>query len=165
MHLWPEAGKVEIMSDTTDELLLSPEVGRIIATGLLNDDMPLIRYETGDRGSLKAGKCQCGRHLPMIGQLEGRIDDMIQTLDGRKIGRLDPIFKADIPIQEAQIIQESIDTIRIKIVPDLGYEHDHLLKKRLSEYLGNMNFVLEKVDQIPRGPNGKFKAVISRVKS
>lgn len=164
MHLWPEAGKVEIMDDKADELLQSPEVGRIIATGLLNDDMPLIRYETGDRGFLINGMCQCGRNLPMIGDIEGRIDDMIQTIDGRKIGRLDPIFKADIPIQEAQIIQESIDTIRIKFVPSLGYEHDHLLNKRLRDYLGNMNFVLEKVDQIPRGPNGKFKAVISRVK-
>lgn len=163
LHLWPEAGFIEVMDDEKDELLSQEMTGRIIATGLFNSDMPLIRYETGDRGSLKLGTCECGRHLPMINQIGGRMDDVIITRDGRKIGRLDPVFKVDIPILEAQVIQEDLETVRIKYIPGPGYEHDHLLSQRLHERLGDMNIIFEKVESIPRGANGKFKAVISKV--
>ena len=165
MHSWPEAGVFEIMDDEQDDLISQNKTGRIIATGLLNSDMPLIRYETGDRGSLKLGTCSCGRFLPMINEIDGRIDDVIITSDGRKIGRLDPVFKVDIPISKAQIIQEKLDTIRIKFVPGPEYDHDQLLSQRLSEHLGNMNFIFERVKTIPSGPNGKFKAVISKVRT
>jgi phenylacetate-CoA ligase len=163
MHLWPEAGVIEIMADDKDEVVSSKLPGRIIATGLLNFDMPLIRYETGDRGSLKSEICICGRQLPLINEIEGRIDDMVITPDGRKIGRLDPIFKADIPIREAQIIQEKLDTLRVKYVPARDYRHDDLLRKRLNEYLGEMKISLEQVESIPKGPNGKFKTIISLI--
>lgn len=164
LHLWPEAGIIEIMDDKQDEKIIQNTTGRIITTGLLNLDMPLIRYETGDRGSLKPGTCKCNRQLPMINEIEGRIDDVIITRDGRKIGRLDPVFKADIPIQEAQIIQEDLETVRIKYIPGPEYDHDQLLSQRLHERLGNMNFIFERVESIPRGSNGKFKAVISKVR-
>ncbi len=163
MHCWPEAGIIEVMEDRQDKILPTQSTGRIIATGLLNFDMPLIRYETGDRGSLKSGICTCGRQLPMIYNIEGRIDDVIVTPDGRTIGRLDPVFKVDIPIIEAQIIQEKTDTIRIKFIPGPGYNHDQLLSQRLKERLGKMNFIFEPVVSIPRGSNGKFQAVISKV--
>src|SRR5690606_16808615 len=114
MHLWPEAGILEVMEDDQDCVIPTPKTGRFISTGFLNFDMPLIRYETGDRGSLKSGTCDCGRNLPMINEIVGRMDDVVITPDGRKIGRLDPIFKVDIPIIEAQIIQEKMDTIRLK---------------------------------------------------
>jgi len=165
LHLWPEAGIIEVMDDEKDEKISQYETGRIIATGLLNSDMPLIRYETGDRGSLKPGTCTCGRHMPMLNQIDGRMDDVIITRDGRRIGRLDPIFKADIPIQEAQIIQEDLETVRIKYIPGSGYDHDKLLSQRLHERLGDMNFIFERVESIPRGSNGKFKAVISKVRN
>jgi phenylacetate-CoA ligase len=163
LHLWPEAGIIEVMDDEQNEIVSQNATGRIIATGLLNSEMPLIRYETGDRGSIKSGTCKCGRKLPIINQIDGRMDDVILTRDGRKIGRLDPIFKANIPIKEAQIIQEDLETVRIKYIPGPGYDHDQLLSQRLHERLGNMNFIFEKVESIPRGSNGKFKAVISKV--
>src|SRR5438045_1385471 len=55
LHQWPEFGHVEIMPD-----------GELICTGLLNSDMPLIRYRVGDRGNPPAngGACACGRSLP-----------------------------------------------------------------------------------------------------
>ena len=70
LHLWPEAGIVEVLADDRDEPLPNGEVGRLICTGLINEDMPLIRYELGDRGSwriprrvvLAAGRCpSCNR--------------------------------------------------------------------------------------------------------
>jgi len=163
MHIWPEAGLIEIFDDNTEQLVVHNNIGRIVTTGLINLDMPLIRYETGDRGSLKYEKCSCGKNSPLIDKIEGRMDDVIITPDGRKIGRLDPVFKTDIPIIEAQIIQEKLDTIRIKFIPGKNYDHDKQLTIRLRERLGEINIILERVERIQRGANGKFKAVISLI--
>ena len=93
----------------------------------MNADMPLIRYRTGDRGTLAGGPetCQCGRTLPVIESVDGRVDDILYTMDGRRIGRLDPLFKGDLPIHEAQIIQEALDCVRVRYVPTPDFRPDH----------------------------------------
>ena len=160
LHLWPEFGLVEIMALDKDRVVPDEQVGRIITTGLINDDMPLIRYQVGDLGSVTHEQCSCGRSLPILNNIEGRIDDVLVSLEGRLIGRMDPIFKADLPIKEAQIIQEKNNQVRLKFAPGPGFKHEAELISLLQEKLGPMRVILEKVDQIPREPNGKFKAVI-----
>lgn len=156
MHVWPETGIFETGLN-----------GELISTGLLNKDMPLIRYSTGDVVVFDKRKgCSCGRNLPLIKTVEGRSDDMILTKDGRQVGRLDPIFKTDLHIMEAQIIQESMDQFTIKVVPAADYcEKDTLLMSDgLKARVGDVDVNIELVDAIPRTSAGKFKAVISKVK-
>jgi len=165
LHLWPEVGVTEILDDENDAALPVGETGRIVCTGLLNMSMPLIRYDVGDRGFLsKQTTCPCGRSLPILGGIEGRKDDVLFTSDGRRIGRLDPVFKADLPIREAQIIQESLVHVVVRYVSAPGCTLTDLdnLVNRLHQRLGEMNIELEEVEQIPRSSNGKFRAVISK---
>ena len=165
MHVWPEIGFIEIFDDDTDDLLPNQATGRIVSTGLINLAMPLIRYETGDRGALVKKHCSCQRNFLTLEKIEGRCDDVIITPDGRKIGRLDPVYKADIPIREAQIVQEKINEITLRFVPSSGYDHNQQLIERLENHIGkNMKITLEPVNSIPRSSNGKFRAVISKVK-
>jgi phenylacetate-CoA ligase len=166
MHLWPEVGLLEVLNDREDAPTAGEEIGRFVSTGLLNADMPLIRYATGDRGApAVGGPCACGRTLPRVQQIAGRMDDVVITPDGRHIGRLDPVFKADIPIHEAQIIQETRGRLRVKYVPAPDYtpQAGQALRRRLAERVGPLEIILEPVETIPRGANGKFRAVISRV--
>ena len=166
LHLWPEAGHVEIVADDGDQPLPAGAAGRLVATALLNADMPLIRYETGDRATAAADACACGRGLPVLAAIEGRVDDVIITPDGRHIGRLDPVFKADLPIREAQIIQETRDTLRVLYVPTEAYtaaDGQALIGRIHDRVGGEMGVVLEAVAEIPRSAGGKFRAVISRV--
>ena len=167
LHLWPEAGVVEVFADEQDEPVPFGTVGRLICTGLINEDMPLIRYELGDRGSLAdpAEPCPCGRTLPVLRSIEGREDDVIMTADHRRIGRLDPVFKVDFPIHEAQVIQETLTSLRVKVVPDEHYTAacgDQIIAG-LRERVGEMSITVECVDHISRGENGKFQAVISLI--
>jgi len=151
LHLWPEAGITEVIG------------GELICTGLFNPDMPLIRYRVGDRGKLgAAGDCSCGRTLPVLLSLEGRTDDMLFTADGCRIGRLDPVFKEGLPIQEAQIIQEELDRVRVVYVPATGFDSraERLIAERLRARMGPVRIDFEAVAAIPRGVNGKFRAVI-----
>ena len=169
MHAWPEVGIIEVFDEMIDQSIECNHPGRLICTGLINDVMPLIRYEVGDRGHGIDWyySCKCGRRLPKLKEVVGRLDDIIQTPDGRIIGRLDPVFKTDFPIQEAQIIQEELNFIRMKVVPSLNYNKntEYLLIKRLRERLGDeIRIEIEIVESIPRTDRGKFRAVISKLK-
>lgn len=162
LHLWPEAGFLEVVERT--RAVASGNSGELIATGLMNVDMPLIRYRVGDRVTLplKSSLCACGRTLPRLSSVDGRLDDILYTADGRRIGRLDPIFKANLPIREAQIIQEKLDLVRVNYVPAPNFTPaaGQSIVDGLRARMGNVRVVLNAVDQVPRGTNGKFRAVV-----
>jgi phenylacetate-CoA ligase len=165
LHLWPEAGCAEVTEDGF--ALPQGASGDLVCTGLMNADMPLIRYHTGDRCTLPQGveTCQCGRTLPVIESVDGRVDDILYTIDGMRIGRLDPLFKGDLPIHEAQIIQEALDCIRVRYVPTPKFRTDHesVIIQRLQARMGEVKVVMEPIAEVPRGPNGKFRAVICKL--
>jgi phenylacetate-CoA ligase len=161
MHLWPDAGVVEVMSDGVP--VPTGTTGDFVCTGLLNPIMPLVRYAVGDRGALAAElRCGCRRTLPVVKTIEGRADDVLYTMDGRPIGRLDPVFKAELPVHEAQIIQEAPNRIRVRYVPAPGFSPAAMasMAERLRERLGPVEVIGEAVDTIPRTASGKFRAVI-----
>lgn len=164
LHLWPEAGLVELLNDGRPAA--PGESGDLVATGLVNADMPLIRYRTGDRATwAPSAACRCGRTLPRLAGIDGRIDDLVFTRDGRRIGRLDPIFKDDLPVSEAQIIQEHLDQFRVVCVPAPGYGPDveGVIASRLRDRVGDVRVTVERVEAIERGAGGKFRAVVCRL--
>ncbi len=165
MHFWSDAGVMEVLDN--DRAVPAGTSGDIVLTGLVNRDMPLIRYRVRDRGSLgRIGDiCACGRTLPLLGVIEGRIDDVVYTRDGRHVGRLDPVFKGDLPVKEVQLIQESYDHIRVVYVaaPGFGPAATESITERLQQRLGSVRVEFEAVEAIPLGANGKFRAVISKV--
>ena len=155
LHQWPESGYVEVQPD-----------GEFICTGLLNPDMILIRYRVGDRGRLAAqpegGRCACGRTLPVIGGIEGRADDMLLTRDGRAAPQLDIVFDGIATIREAQIIQERLDFVRVRVAPAPGFSaaHAQSITTGVRERMGQVQVVIDQVDFIPRTANGKLRAVV-----
>src|SRR5690606_10473655 len=92
LHTWPEVGVLEVWSEGAGARPLpAGEAGQLVATGLLNRAMPLVRYAVGDRAALAGDTtpCACGRALPRLLELSGRCDDVLLTPDGRRVGRLD----------------------------------------------------------------------------
>lgn len=167
LHLWPEVGVLEVLQHDVDEPVADGEVGRFACTGLLNRTMPLIRYLVGDAGVVAPPEetCPCNRTLPILRSIEGRIDDLVRTPDGRLIGRLDPVFKGSLPISGAQIVQEELDVFRVLVVPASGYGPSaaESIGERLRARVGAVRVDIEVVESLPTGPNGKFKAVVSHV--
>lgn len=165
MHLWPEVGFVEILEGET--AVPEGDSGELVCTGLMNPDMPLIRYRVGDRATRLSGgvMCACGRSLPALSSIEGRSDDILRTVDGRPVGRLDTIFKGNLPVREAQIIQDGIDHVKVLYVPADGYTKDagQSIVERLQARMGEIRVTLEPVARIPRSANGKFRAVVNRI--
>lgn len=162
LHQWPEVGITELLSD--DGVIKQTGSGDLVCTGLLNSDMPLIRYRVGDQAAIPTAprQCECGRGLPLLTSIEGRIDEVLVTADGRRIGRLDPVFKDQLPIREAQIIQEALDHVRVRYVKAPGWTAAarQSIIDRLRDRVGPVQVLLEEVDSIPRAANGKFRSVI-----
>jgi phenylacetate-CoA ligase len=164
LHLWPEVGTVEVLD--SNQPVESGTAGDVVCTGLFNADMPLIRYRVGDRATLDPNTgCACKRAFPIVTSVEGRIDDVLYTTDGRRVGRLDPVFKTQLAIREAQIIQEALDIVRLRYVPAAGFTTatERSMVERLKERMGNIKVVLEPRNEIPREINGKFRAVICQL--
>jgi|MTBAKSStandDraft_2_1061841.scaffolds.fasta_scaffold01518_20 phenylacetate-CoA ligase len=165
-HIHPEYGYVEFLRE--DGSAAEPgEEARLICTGFTNRAMPLIRYDIGDTGILaKDQTCPCGRNFPVIEKIVGRTDDFLVMRDGRRVGRLDPVFKGLQTIKESQIVQEDLDRVTLKIVPGQDYDQNeadiivHELKKRLGTQAA---ISVELVESIPRTSAGKFRAVVSKV--
>lgn len=165
LHLWPSVGVTEVLENGGPAAAGKP--GELVCTGLVNSDMPLIRYRVGDRGAISMAQdvCRCGRRLPALASLEGRMDDVLYTVDGRRIGRLDPILKGTIPVRELQFIQETLGSVLVRYVPAPGFDFraEQALRDRIRQYVGELEIELETVRQIPRGANGKFRMVVSKL--
>ena len=128
--------------------------------------MPFIRYENGDLGTLSDETCACGRGLPLMESVEGRITDVIVTKDGFVSSPiLTTIFK-NLPIKQYQVIQENEVDILIKIIRGDKYSQkdtDHIIRT-MRQYLGGyMKIELEFTDNIPTTKAGKRRVVISKV--
>lgn len=143
-------------------------LGRLVVTSLHNRAMPLFRYDTRDLAVWSGEQdCPCGSNFPLIDKIAGRIEDVFLTPSGRLVGRLDAAFKHSPHIRLAQIIQETVDRVRVLTVRDDGYnaEDDEVpLTKELRARLGSeVSITYEHVSEIPRTRMGKMRFAVSKV--
>lgn len=165
LHVNADALLVEIEDDPSTP---APD-GKILITDLLNRSMPLIRYEIGDAGRWAAQPCSCGRGLPLLQRLQGRLTDFLVMPDGRQISGvalLTWVF-ADIgELQHVQIIQDAVDEVRLKIVPGRSYDPtvEQRLRDRLKNYLqAAVRVSVELCDEVEISASGKRRFVINRI--
>jgi phenylacetate-CoA ligase len=165
MHAHPLAGVTEILRP--DGTSAAPgEMGEVVLTGLVNYAMPLIRYRVGDTARFATGACPCGRGMPVIEEIGGRLDDFIYTRERGFLGRLDPVLKGVRNIVESQFEQESLDVLRVRFVPAAHFTAEDLqtLENNLRARVGRgIHLEFECTDRIPRSANGKFRFVISHL--
>lgn len=166
MHISPDAGLLEVLDDNLKPVPAGVE-GALYCTGFLNFDQPLIRYKIGDRAILSGKPCACGRAMPVIQEIAGRVEDVIVGKDGRQMVRFHSIFNGLHAIKQSQVIQETAEDIVVKVVTDnkLAEAEVQLIKQRIESQLGEMNITVEDVPNIPLTNNGKFKAVVSKIKN
>jgi phenylacetate-CoA ligase len=150
---------------------LPGEPGMIVATDLANRAMPMIRYQVGDMGSLSNRRCPCGRGLPLLEKVEGRIADYVVTPSGELVSgiSLTENFAVMVPgLAQLQIIQEKVDYFLFRIVkaPDFNELSLKVLGSLVTERFGTgVRYECEFVDRIPQEPSGKYRFCISKVET
>jgi phenylacetate-CoA ligase len=77
LHVHEDHFLAEVVDPVTGKPLPEGAEGELVFTTLLKEAQPLIRYRTGDIGSLTTEPCPCGRTLARIATLRGRLDDML----------------------------------------------------------------------------------------
>ena len=113
---------VEVMNG--DRTCGPNEVGELVITELDNIAMPLIRYRTGDFGSIAASPCRCGRGLRVLEGIHGRAYDFIRNRAGESfhgefmIYLFEDLQRRERGVRQFQIIQSTIDSFHVRIVPD-----------------------------------------------
>lgn len=146
--------------------------GRLVATHLENYVTPLVRYELNDIGILDHSwtKCTCGRSHQKILSVSGREEEFIVTSEGRRIacGAMSyPAKTMHESIKRCQYIQESLDTLRVKVVPTSTWEdvvHRKEFERNIRHQVGDVITIqIETTDSIPTRPNGKYQFIISKL--
>lgn len=166
LHVSPDVALVEILRPDGSACELD-EVGEVVVTVLSRAYQPLIRFRLGDMAMWDAEPCPCGRQMPVLKEVLGRIEDVVIGPDGRQMVRFHGIFANQPHVREGQIVQEALNCIRVKVTTTDGFgESDinditHRIQQRLGE---SVNVIVEPVFSIPRTKAGKFKAVVSLLK-
>ncbi len=162
MHVIPQVGIVEILREDGTPCAAG-EVGQIVATGLLNDAMPLIRYQSGDYAAWdREQNCPCGNPNRILTNLEGRTDDYLVTSDGRKIGRLSTALKRSPTIHSAQIVQDRPGHAFLLVRPGVGYASSdaEAVCGDIVEKIGKFDLEVLEVGELPKTPQGKTRLVV-----
>ena len=160
MHLMSHALYVEIIDPETGEKTRPGEIGEVVFTDLNSRTMPFIRYKVGDTAIPKAGTCSCGIQLPMVEHVEGRLEDMIETPEGKKVAGGMLYYTLTKGIQQFKAYQRAIDHLHVLIEPGPGFSEGDLerIRDQWRTYLGNrMKVTFEIVDRIPPDRSGKLR--------
>jgi phenylacetate-CoA ligase len=169
-HIVAENYLVEILKDGRPAK--PGEIGEIAITDLNNYSMPFIRYRIGDLAVAmdNSATCACGRGLPRIGKIEGRVQSIILTTDGTYIPSsffLHLLKDYDHIIRQFQVIQEEEGRVTLKIVKGLSFAEsvfNDTVLNALREYLGDdMIIDVEFVDKIQMVRTGKHQTSISKL--
>ncbi len=148
------------------------EVGEVVITDLNNFCMPFIRYRVGDLAVAMdtASTCACGRGLPKIGKIEGRVQAIIVGSNGHYIpGTFFAHFFKDYDhiIRQYQVRQEKAGHVYLKLIKAPRFDQETLDQAILvlREYLGKETLIdIEFVDKIAMVRTGKHQGSISTIK-
>ena len=131
----------------------------LIATGFINHYMPFIRYKTEDTFVLEDGK---------IKEINGRSSDILVSSNGSRLPGVNFyswIDKKMPAVKMFQIIQKSDKDITFKYVQNSDRSEDihSEILSGLTSRLGDMNYDIMKVSEIPRDEKTqKIRSIINQ---
>ena len=167
LHIDTERSIMEVVDKDGNQLETGE--GEILATSLYNYAMPFIRYDTGDVGTIIDDVCGCGREYKLLKELVGRSVDILVTPEGKNVHGwffLYIFWDYCKGVKEYQVVQEKLDKIVIKIVPEEDFDEKQLDKIREIVRIRSegWNIEFKFVDEIERTGAGKYKFIVSEIR-
>lgn len=143
------------------------EMGQVLVTSLHNQVTPLIRYAIGDM-AIPGDDCACGRGLPVLKQIAGRVRNMLLLPNGSSrwpnFGFRRFLAIAD--IDQFQIVQTAIDAVEFRAVVNkpLDKTQENAIADVLNEHLGfDFKVGFAYPQSIPRSASGKYEDFVSLI--
>lgn len=165
-HVQSENLYVEILNDA-GKPCAPGKSGRVVVTTLHNFATPLIRYDIGDYAEV-GEPCTCGRGLPVLKRILGRVRSMLTLPNGER-------YYADLnsgkvhhlaPILQQQVAQVGLNEIELRLVVTRAptrMEEQALAEHTRASLRHAFHIAFRYVDEIPRGPTGKFEEFVSEL--
>jgi phenylacetate-CoA ligase len=164
MHVNADVVHLEAVDELGHSLPAGVE-GDLVATVLVNRAMPLLRYRTGDRGSLSNETCSCGRMSPLMGVVTGRVSDMLVLRGGRRISpyALTTALETVGGLVRYQVSQLDPARLRVRAMLDAAVDRE-LAASQMREVLrfqvaAFLDTEVEFVERFPVGARAKFRVV------
>jgi len=166
LHIDMEKSVMELVDERGD--VIESGEGTILATSLHNFAMPFLRYDTGDIAVIANESCTCGRAYPILNEIIGRSVDILITPEGTKVHGwffLYIFWEYGVGIKEYQVVQETLEKIIIKIVPEDGFDEKQLdrIREVVAERSPGWDIEVKYVDTIARTGSGKYKFIINEL--
>ena len=167
MHIAADTVLVEVVRGT--RTCGTNEEGQLVITDLHNYAMPFIRYLIGDVGVLLDSHCPCGRTLPLMDIVGGRVTDFVVTPEGTVVSgaAMTIYFIARVPgVTQAQLVQKRQDFILLRLATDQSYGDvsKRMIAESVERFFGpRMRYDIEPVESIPLESSGKYRFSISEI--
>jgi phenylacetate-CoA ligase len=127
LHIWADHFLPEVINPETGEVLEEGQEGELVITTLTKEALPLLRYRTGDIVALNYEPCKyCGRTMPRISKIKGRIDDMLI-------------------IRGVNVFPSQIETVLMNI-PEVAPHYQIVVTRE--KHLDKMEILVEVVEEI-----------------
>lgn len=168
LHIFTEHILLEVV-DENGNPCKPGETGEIVISKLDNYAFPFIRYKIGDLGVISDRTCPCGRNLPLLEEVKGRVFDLIVGTNGNRLaGTFWTILLREYVdgIVKYQVIQEEPGELLLRLQVDETYsrQQEPRLIEKIREKCGkDMSIDIEFVDKMPLTESGKHRFIISRV--
>jgi phenylacetate-CoA ligase len=164
-HLNIDLCALRLVDESGQNVKLGQE-GEVVISNLYNRAMVLLNYRLGDLGILATNPCSCGRGLPLLEQLKGRVSEKIYLPNGRRIDTETLVlsFKDELgPSLLSQLSQPGPNQVLWRIVPSLSMDRESLKRRVLEKsrsIFGDVEIRVEFLEKIPRTLAGKFFRVV-----
>jgi phenylacetate-CoA ligase len=169
LHVAVENLVVEIVvtdPDGTTRAAREGETGEVVVTDLHNLAMPFVRYANGDIATVgNAKRCACGRTLPRIAAVQGRLSETLRARDGAPVSGIalsylvQDVSKAVRRFQAVQHADRSM-TIRIVLAEELPASALDDIRRNGAALLGGASVDVAIVSELPRSAAGKHALVV-----
>jgi phenylacetate-CoA ligase len=168
-HVVGEAYIVEILRDGAPAR--PGELGEVVITDLTNRSMPFIRYRIGDLAVARdpSERCPCGRGLPLIGDVEGRVQSIVRGANGAYLpGTFFAHYlrELDYAVRRFQVIQREPGELTFRFVKGPRFSNGVLdeILETFRAHLGSATRIdVQSVDRIDLVRTGKAVAVESHL--
>ncbi len=140
--------------------------GEVVISNLVNRGSVLLNYRLGDIAALSPAPCPCGRSLPLLTGLEGRLEDVLYLPNGQLVHPRSvwACMKNQSGLLRYQLRQLEPDRFELLLVLTRADEFNRLVEQispALRRLLGNATIAFRRVENIATPPGGKFRPVVA----
>ena len=142
------------------------ETGEVVLTDLHNLASPFLRYANGDIATVGAPtRCSCGRTLPRIQSVQGRLSESLRDSRGAAISGIAVSFlfhDLATEVRQFQAVQHKDHSVSINVIlhDPAAARHLPVVQRNAATLLGGLDVRVNAVHELPRTTAGKHRLVV-----